>query len=242
MLLDPEVTFKIQQMTTQQMFATSKTIYKEVLRQLRHIFGGIYYTDGNKNMTRIQCVNGRQERMIGKNKKDNTLILPILSLKESGTANGDSRRRYNPILVHEKVWDEQEMRAKRVLSLPQRPIDLTYELSIWSKYTEDMDIIRSAIFSLFNPDLDVRTSFSDYTKAFIESELDLSQSELDDGVDRIIKKTITIKVETYMPMPKFLYTNTGQIEAYNTEIQVFKPTQDMETDDPEETIEGSDRF
>ncbi len=228
MVLDPEVTFKIQQMTTQQMFAVSKTIYKEVLRQLRHIFGSLYYTDGNNNLIRLKCVHGKQERSVGKDKKDNTLILPMLSIKETGTNNSDSRRRYNPVLVHEKVWDEDEMRAKRVLSLPQRPIDLTYELSIWTKFTEDIDSIRSSIFALFNPDLDVRTSFSDYTKAFIESEQDMSQSELDDGADRVIKKSIVIKVETYMPMPKFLYTNSGQIEAFNVGI-----TLESQTDEPQ---------
>jgi hypothetical protein len=220
MVLDPEVTYKIIEMTKQQTYAVKDNIYKETLRQLLHIFGGIYYLDANGNKINIKCTNGKQEKPVGSDRKNNTLVLPLITITESGGSNSDSRRRYNPVLVVEKAWNKKLNRAQRVLSLAPRPIDLTYEINLWAKYNEDLDIMRYSIFSLFNPDLDIRTDFSDYTKAFIDSESDIGTSEAEDTKDRLLRKSISIKVETYLPSPKFLFTNTGQIENIIHEVDI----------------------
>ena len=240
MALDPEVTIKILEMTKQQLYAVKKNIYKETLRQLLHVFGNIYYIDGNGQTVQIKCISGKQERVIGKHKKDNTLVLPYITITEAESSNADSRRRYNPVLLNEKAWDPKTKRAKRVLSLSPRPVDLSYQINIWTKYVEDMDMIRLSIFSLFNPDLDLRTSFSDYTKAFIESENNIGESEALDSADRNLKRAFVIKVETYLPSPKFLFTNTGEIHQFNQEFQIFSQLKDMQVDDPDEVIENSE--
>jgi hypothetical protein len=226
MVLDPEVTIKIIEMTKQQTYAIQKTIYKEIIRQLIHTFGNLYYLDGNNNRIRINCFNGKAERLIGSANKDKTLILPYITVTEVGTENSDSRRRYNPVLVNEKFWNVKKNKAQRVLSLANRPVDISYEINIWCKFNEDMDAIRNTIFLLFNPDLDIRTIYSDYTKGFIEAENDVGEIQAEDTKDRVLKKSITIKVETYLPSPKFLFTNTGEIETLNSEV--FIETGDYE--------------
>jgi hypothetical protein len=101
-----------------------------------------------------------------------------------------------------------------------RPIDIKYTINIWAKYKEDLDQIREYILILFNPDLEIKTRQSNITKAFLESESDIQQSEADDQQDRILKKSITIKVETFIENPKFLYTSTGKIETINYQVSL----------------------
>lgn len=236
-MLDPEVTAKLISMTEMQMFANTKNVYRETLKALMHVFGNLYCPDADNNLVKIRCVNGRQDRSFGKDKKDNTLTLPLISISKGGSTNNDPRRRYSPVIINEKVWDAKIMRAKRVLSLAPRPINLAYKIGILTKFEEDMDIIVGTIYSLFNPDLTLRTRFSDYTKAYIDSDDDESDFEVEDGKDRKLKRVITISVETYAFSPKFLYTENGNIEYFNADVDVFDHRQDMETDSPVETVE-----
>ena len=242
MVLDPLVTAKIIDMTNQQLYAIKDNIYRETQKQLIHIFGNIYYLDGNGNKVRVKCITGRQERAIGIQKKDNTLVLPYITVTELDTANADSRRRYEAVLVNEKVWDQSERRAKRILSLAPRAVDLNYQINIWTKYQADMDMIKYSIFSLFNPALDIRTKFSDVTKAFLESDSNQGETEAFDAADRTLKRSLMIKVETYLPSPKFLYTNSGEITAFNAEIGLYSQDKDMETDDPDEIVDVSENL
>jgi hypothetical protein len=64
----------------------------------------------------------------------------------------------------------------------------------------------------FNPGKEVATKYSSYTKAFIIEEQDESIETLGDGDDRTLKKVYNIAVETYLPQPQFMITNTGSIE------------------------------
>jgi len=236
-MLDPEVSNKLLQMTNQKHYAITKTAYYQIMRELLNIFGSLYYTDANDELVKVKCVNGRQERMVGRDKKDTTLVLPLISITEANAVVDTQRSRYNPVLINEKIWDSKENKAKRILSFSPRPVDLMYRINIWAKYAVDMDMLRYAIFSLFNPEMDIRTDFSDYTKAFLESEDDVGEHEASDGTDRILRKSLTIKVETYLPAPKFLYTVNGELEAFNVDVEVFNQSQDLETDNPIETIE-----
>lgn len=227
---------EILELTRPELFAISENIYRYTLRQILHIFGSIYYSDGNKNKIRVQCVSGKQERVAGKSKQENSLVLPYITIVENGTDPSDDRRRTNQ-LVSEVLWDAKTKRATRVLSLAPRSVDLRYNVNIWSKYESDINQIRTYIHSLFNPALNIKTPFSDFTQAFIESESDLASFEAPDTTDRKLQKTISIKVETYIPMPKFLYTSNGELKSFNTDVQLFDFQQDMETDIPIETEE-----
>tara|TARA_R110000868_G_scaffold13711_3_gene63589 strand:- start:18069 stop:18785 length:717 start_codon:yes stop_codon:yes gene_type:complete len=194
--------------------------HKEILRKLISTFGSLYYMDGNNTPIKIKCFHANPERAISKFFSGKNITLPVLTISETLTAPDEARRRYSPILVHEKYWDSNKTRAIRVLSLSPRPVNITYNINIWTKYKQDMDQIRETIFFLFNPDLEVDTKQSSITKAFINAESEASRVEVPDAEDRLIKKSIAITVETYIPSPKFLYTSTGMIETYNYEVEI----------------------
>jgi hypothetical protein len=195
-------------------------VYKDSLREFISIFSNIYYIDKDNNPIKIKCFHGNQERVIAKTTLGDNITLPVITITESSTSNNDERRKYSKLLVHEKYWDKDKNRAIRILSLAPRPVDITYEINIWTKYKQDLDQIRESIFTMFNPDLEIKTNKSYYTKAFLVDESDISQVEVSDLQDRVLRKKLSVNLETYIPNPRFLYTSTGKIEEFNFEVEI----------------------
>jgi hypothetical protein len=221
-----DIVFKVIELTEKYHFSIKQNIYRETLRQLLSIFGNVYYLDGNGSRVKVKCTTGKPDRPTGKDANEDNLVLPYITITETGSQESDERRKINSLLVNEKIWDDKENRAKRVLSLAPRAINITYQINIWAKYNADLDQIRYFIFSLFNPSLDIRTKFSDHTKAFVKNEEDISNAQAADTTDRLVQKTITISVETYLPSPKFLFTNTGEVKSFNAEVILKDTRQD----------------
>lgn len=236
------VASQISELTNQKMYAIQKNVLEETLRQIVNIFGNIWYLDTNNEKIKIHSSTGKMDRVSGKRIQENTLVLPYISINEAGISYSDTRRKSANLVISESFWDHKEKRAKRILSLPPIAVDINYEINIWSKFVEDLDTIRLSIFSLFNPDLTIRTRFSDLNRSFIDSESDISDYQATDTADRTLKKTITIRVETYLPAPKFLYTSSGELVSFNAQVEVFNQNDDMETDDPVETVVSSKIF
>ena len=208
-----EIRHRIKSLTTTKLLPVIDNVYKESLRSMLHIFGDVYYLDGNGNRVKVNCSHGNPERVAGRLKADNTLILPMLTIVETQTDSDPERMRYQN-LINESGWDPEKRRAIRLLSLPPRPINITYEVNIWAKYKADMDMIRSNIFSLFSPDINIETQYSVHNKAFINSEREVGSATATDTGDRILQKAISITLETYIPSPKFFFTNTGEIKEF----------------------------
>lgn len=208
-----EIRHRIKSLTTTKLLPVIDNVYKESLRSMLHIFGDVYYLDGNGNRVKVNCSHGNPERVAGRLKADNTLILPMLTIVETQTDSDPERMRYQN-LINEAGWDPEKRRAIRLLSLPPRPINITYEVNIWAKYKADMDMIRSGIFSLFSPDINIETQYSVHNKAFINSEREVGSATATDTGDRILQKAISITLETYIPSPKFFFTNTGEIKEF----------------------------
>ena len=120
--------------------------------------------------------------------------------------------------MYNSVWDDETQRAERVVSLCDVPIISEYTLSVWSKYVSDLDQIAATLRSQFNPDLILETSYSNNIKAFLKEESDISAVEVGDKEDRLIRKSFTINVESYIQSPRFKVTSTGKIVQVNTEI------------------------
>jgi hypothetical protein len=193
-------------------------VFKDTLRNLINVFGNTHYIDRNNNSIKVKCFHANQERAVAKTFIGDNITLPVITISETSTGESDKRRRYSSILISEKYWHKRKNKAVRVLSIAPRPIDVKYSINIWAKYKEDLDQIREYILTLFNPDLEIKTKNSNITKAFFVNESDAQQYEANDQEDRILKKTITINVETYIESPKFLYTWTGKIEKLNFEV------------------------
>lgn len=204
---------QIVSLTNTKLLPVIDNVYKESLRSMLHIFGNLYYLDGNGNRVKINCSHGNPERIAGRLKADNTLILPMLTIVETQTESDQQRMRYQNI-ISETDWDPDKRRATRVLSLPPRPINITYDVNVWCKYKADMDMIRSSIFSLFSPDINIETQYSVHNKAFIVNEREMGTVNAGDAGDRVLQKTITVTLETYIPSPKFFFTNTGEIKEF----------------------------
>jgi len=198
----------------------SHNVYREVLKYLLNFFGKFTFVDGEGKIKDIPVIHGNQERAIGKIKEKQSLILPLISVSQLSTGNDDERRKISNILVHDKYWDEKAQRAIRILSLAPRPVNIFYSIGIWTAYRADLDQILEQIRIAFNPSIEIATDQSTLAKAFLVDEIDSSDLDLVDGIDRLIRKTLSIEVNTYIESPKFLITSSGKIERFNSETEI----------------------
>jgi len=195
---------------------TSK-VYKEILRSLLAELR-LGYINDDSEYTKLKLHHGRQERAVAKKFQENNIILPYSTIFQSGVSSDDLKRRQRNVLMYNSVWDDETQRAERVVSLCDVPIISEYTLSVWSKYVSDLDQIAATLRSQFNPDLILETSYSNNIKAFLKEESDISAVEVGDKEDRLIRKSFTINVESYIQSPRFKVTSTGKIVQVNTEI------------------------
>lgn len=202
----------------------SQDSFRSILKELINKFSNIKYLDRNNELLTIKCFHSNQERAIAKVTNGDNITLPIITISENGTTDDTKRRRYSAVLVHETFWDKDAQRAVRLLSFAPRAININYKINIWAKYKQDLDLIRENIFLMFNPDLEINSNYHSLNKAFITEEADTGQAIADDGKDRVLQKSIGITVETYIPNPKFLYTETGKIELFKQEIKLTSDT------------------
>ena len=89
---------------------------------------------------------------------------------------------------------------------------IQYNINVWAKYIEDMDQLSQQVRLRFNPSIQLKTKFSRDSKVFLASETNNFSFSLGDREDRLIRKTFTASVETYVRSPKYKVTSTGQIE------------------------------
>ena len=75
-----------------------------------------------------------------------------------------------------------------------------------------MDQLAQQIRLSFAPSLQLFTAVTQDSQAFLVSESNNYSFSLADKEDRIIRKTFTVSIETYIRSPKYLVTSTGKIE------------------------------
>tara|TARA_R110002012_G_scaffold296470_1_gene493819 strand:+ start:815 stop:1579 length:765 start_codon:yes stop_codon:yes gene_type:complete len=167
------------------------------------------------------------ERAIAKIKEDRTITLPLITVAIDDIDEDVDRRRTAMNIEIDTVWDAKERRAKRVISKAAKPINLSFTINVWAKYREDLNQIIENIMLMFNPSLDFKTKHSTNTKAFIEQITDNSVVSTGDREDRILRKMIVLTAEAYLPNPKYLITNTGEIEFLGTDIQILARDKDI---------------
>jgi len=197
-------------------------IYKETLRAVIHLFNSFSIIDSEEKLVSVKCMHGNPERVVAKLNQEDNIILPVITVTQTTSDNDDARRRYTPLLINERYWDTSKERAFRILSFAPRPINVNYEVNFWCKYRADIDQLLEQARINFNPEADINTPFSTRTKGYITGEVDNSELSVGDTTDRVVKKTLNVTVETYIPSPKFLVTSTGKIETLNAEASLYK--------------------
>lgn len=195
-------------------------IYKESLRSMIASFNDIVFFDGEDKIKEVKCIHANPERTIAKLNQENNILLPILSISQTTSDNDEKRMRYESLLINEKYFNKEENRAYRVLSLAPRAINIKYEVNIWTKYRSDLDQILEQIRLKFNPDMSLPTKFSTLSKAYLVEEQSSGDYTALDKIDRVIKKSLSIVLKTYIHNPKFLVTSTGKIEEFKGEIDI----------------------
>ena len=204
-------------METHQLIAET---YKETLRFMLGTFAGVKTITPEGEIIDIPCVNATAERAVAKLFQENNIILPVITVAQNSSLDDPNRRRTKDILLNETFWDDNRKRAYRVISLAPRALNITYDINIWTKYSEDMDQIVEQIRLVFSPNLNVITKYSNSTAAFIVNESNDSVMVVGDREDMVIRRKFEVSVEGYIPYPKYLVTATGEITEFNTEIQV----------------------
>ena len=192
--------------------------YREYTQFLIRKFSTLKVVDEEKKVRTIKAFYANPERAIAKLKEDRNIILPVASIAFDRIEDDRVRRRTDTTFQSEVNWNKQTRRATRVVSLPPKAVLLSYILHVYTKYTEDMSQLIEQVELMFNPALDVKTSFSDSIKAYLGDITDATSLQVNDRQDRIIRRQIMINIETYVPTRKYMVTSTGEIEIMNQEI------------------------
>ena len=132
-------------------------VYKDTLRSLLNTFDNLTYIDTENRQVEVTCRHGNPERVIAKMREEDNIILPFISVVQTNSDNDPRRAKYHPVLMHEKYWDDKTQRAIRVISLAPVPVNISYDINVWSKYSYSMDQLIQKIRLKFNPSLIIKT-------------------------------------------------------------------------------------
>ena len=196
----------------------SPFVYKEVLRTLIAAFSNLYYVDGTDKLLKIQAMHSAPERAVAKKFQENNIVLPVITIHQTGAKNDEAKRRYDNVLIQTTNWDEDTQRATRVIGTADVPVTLIFSVNLWAKYMEDLDQISQNIRTKFNPSLNVDTSFTSSLKVFLNDESSESNISVGDREDRLLRKSFSLQTEFYIPSPRFLVTSTGRIEKVVSDV------------------------
>jgi|TARA_A100000172_G_scaffold10733_1_gene5739 RNase P subunit RPR2 len=194
--------------------------YKEIVRFLLNEFNDLPYLNEEMEIVLSKCRYGNPERTVARLNQEDNMIMPLITVSQNSITESEDRRRYFPVIMNTTYWNEEKKKAERVISLCDRPVTISYNINIWAKYMEDMDQLSQQVRLRFNPSIQLKTRFSKDSKVFLSSETNNYSFSLADREDRIIRKTFTASVETYIRSPKYLVTSTGEIEELNLDAQI----------------------
>jgi len=200
---------------------TQSDFYREYTQFLIRKLKTLSFIDSeDKAVVDIPVFYANPERAIAKIKEDRNLVLPVISVGISDIEDAFDRRRTNMNVVLEKAWNKTTQRATRVVSVAPKAVNLSFMVNLWAKYLEDLNQLTEKIQLFFNPSLEFRTEFSSYIQGFITQVADNSVTVAPDRQDRVLKRTIQVSVEAYIPTQKYLYTNTGRIEFMSSDVVI----------------------
>ena len=201
---------------------TQTNFYREITKYLIKKVSTLRITDDEgKTKADIPTFFANPERAVAKLKEDRNLTLPVISVSIDDLEEDTERRRTDSIVETQKAWDKTAQRAVRVVSLAAKPVKVTFMVNFWAKYIEDINQMVEEFQLFFNPGMPVRTSKSNTTLSYISQITDNSTLQIGDREDRIIKKSIMVSLDTYIPNKTYQLTNTGELLDVSLDIVLF---------------------
>lgn len=154
--------------------------------------------------TLVKCVFGNRSRIIknweNTNKRGN-MTLPLIVIKRTGYSR-NSERLNN---LHNEVKYEMTSKYRSYDLYTPIPIDISYEVSIISKYPSDIDQIASNFMIFFNNDIYVSCEHPKYAGLKMNNQIIMDDSiseefpdELDPTQDSLIVSTFNFTFKTYL--------------------------------------------
>ena len=182
--------------------------------------------EGKTNST-ISTFFANPERAVAKMKEDRNLELPVISISIDDIEEDVDRRRTDNLVETSRAWDKTAQRAVRLVSIAAKPVKVTFMINFWAKYVEDINQMVEEFQLMFNPGMPIRTSRSRTVMSYILQVSDNSTLQLADKQERVIKKSIQISLDTYIPNKTYQLTNTGEITDVGVDIFLVDSPEDF---------------
>ena len=219
----------------------SLSFYRDTSKELLGLFSDAQILGDDLEIAQVPVFYANPERAIAKLFKTRNLTLPVITLSISDTEQAVDRRRPNYDIEYWTVKDHKRNRFTRIASLAPIAVNVSYQLHLWTRYVEDMNQLLEYVMQKFRPHLRVETDFMINACAFITSVGDNSTLTVGDREDRIVRKTITFNVETYMPTRQYMIQSNGAIKEMNYETTLdadipFSTSGGPPTQNAEETL------
>ena len=195
----------------------SLSFYRDTSKELLSLFSDAQVLGEDLEIASVPVFYANPERAIAKLFKTRNLTLPVMTLSISDTEQDVTRRRPNYDIEYWTVKDHKRNRYTRIASLAPIAVNVSYQLHLWTRYVEDMNQLLEYVMQKFRPHLRVETDFMINACAFMTAVGDNSTLTVGDREDRIIRKTITFNVETYMPTRQYMIQSNGEIREMNYE-------------------------
>lgn len=203
--------------------------YREITKYIIQKVSTLKITDEEgKTKADIPTFFANPERAVAKLKEQRNLTLPVISVSIDDIEEDVERRRTDSIVETQRAWDKTAQRAVRVVSIAAKPVKVTYMINFWAKYVEDINQMIEEFQLFFNPGMPIRTSRSNSILSYIAQVTDNSTLQIGDREDRVIKKSVMISLDTYIPNKTYQLTKSGEITDVNLDVILLNTEQEFQ--------------
>ena len=189
--------------------------YKDFTRRLKEILGGFQVLKGDDTLRDVEIIYANPERAIAKITETKNTLLPMLSLQFEGVELDSARRKPAAAIVEKAFWDSSKQKSIRYIALAPPATNLSFGLNIWGKYVDEVNQLTEQVLLLFRPNLNIDIRPEENYEAFVLDVGDATPLTAGDREDRVVKRTVRFKVESYIPGKVFRFTNTNELKTMN---------------------------
>lgn len=209
---------------------------------MKDLFGNLVVIDEQGVAHPVPIMWSTQERavaaVIQENvRKDTSLVvdrvkLPLMSIYSNNFSFNQSRYTYHQAVNyfknrqnHSKLLSREKRDNDTVFGLARGiPVDINYQLTLWTYFVEDMNQILEQILLKFSPIAYIRIQGVQWeTIVKLDSIANNIDTEPGNAANRVIKFQIGMTVETYVPQPI-----TRKKTALKTKIDIANSLNDDE--------------